>query len=514
MDVFLPSSFYKEVLEHMLEGCQIIGHDWRYIFINKTAERHNRRSAQEMIGQLYAEVWPGVETTPVYQIIRYCLEQRIQQNMENEFAFPDGGKGWFELRIYPVPEGVFIMSIDITERRHNEEILRATEAQLRQSQKLEAVGQLAGGVAHDFNNILTVILGYGYALQEELAENDLLREDVLQIVAAGERAAVLTRQLLAFSRKQVLQPEIVDLNEVIRNISKLLGRLLGEPVELSLALADEVVRIKVDPNQLEQVIVNLCVNARDAMPEGGLLTLETARIELDAGYTDTHVGVSPGKYIMLAVSDTGCGMDEATVQRIFEPFFTTKEVGRGTGLGLAMVYGIVNQSGGSIYVYSEVNRGTTFKLYFPLVHGHVAARRKAATRAPLGKGELVLLVEDDATLRQLCQRLLQDLSYRVVSADGPMRAYELVESERLRPDVLLTDVIMPFMSGPYLARRLQAVHRPLQVVYMSGYTDESILQHGVLDPSVPFLEKPFTLINLASKLREVLDGAQRTGGAA
>ncbi|HYV12778.1 MAG TPA: ATP-binding protein [Pyrinomonadaceae bacterium] len=400
-------------------------------------------------------------------------------------------------------------SVAEKERADALEALYNTEKQLLQSQKLEAVGRLAGGISHDFNNLLTVILGYSDIMKRNLQEGHPLRRNVEEIVRASERAASLTRQLLAFSRKQVMQPKVFDLNTVISDLEKMLRRMIGEDVELRVNLQDELDHIKADPVQLEQVIMNLVVNARDAMPRGGKLSIETSNVYLDEAYAREHVSVVPGDYVMLAISDTGCGMSEETRRHIFEPFFTTKEQGKGTGLGLSMVYGIVRQSGGNIWVYSEVGRGTTFKVYFPRVTAHAEEHKRisGALDGPRGS-ETILLVEDAELVRNLARQVLETAGYRVLEAANAEAAIDLCEKiNGDRIDLLLTDVVMPGMSGNEMSRILVAKQPGMPVLYMSGYTDEAIVQHGVLEAGINFLQKPFTPGALASKVREVLDAA-------
>ena len=398
-------------------------------------------------------------------------------------------------------------SVAEKERTDALEALHNTERQLVQSQKLEAVGRLAGGISHDFNNLLTVILGYSDITKRNLPEGDPLRRNVDEIVKASERAASLTRQLLAFSRKQVMQPKVFDLNIVVSDLEKMLRRMIGEDVELRVNLETDLGNIKADPVQLEQVLMNLVVNARDAMPKGGKLSIETANVYLDESYSQDHVSVVPGYYVMLAISDTGCGMDEETRQRIFEPFFTTKEQGKGTGLGLSMVYGIVKQSGGNIWVYSEEGHGTTFKIYFPRVTAEAEEYRRAAHVLEVeGGSETILLVEDAELVRTLARQVLEGAGYRVLdagNADAAIKLCESINGDRI--DLLLTDVVMPGMSGNDMSRILLAKHPGMPVLYMSGYTDDAIVQHGVLEPGINFLQKPFTPAALALKVREVLD---------
>ncbi|MBE0567839.1 MAG: response regulator [Krumholzibacteria bacterium] len=670
------------ILDNLLEGCQVVGPDWRYLHVNEAAAEQGRRPRNELLGRTMMEAYPGIETTPMFARLRACMVDRIHQSFENEFAFPDGAQGWFELRFAPVPEGVFILSLDISRRKwaearitHLNTVLRgirdvnqlitreadpgrlirqacalmveargfdavaivltgqaglpirdraeggrrlaglgelldrgqlpdcareaiargdtvvrrvqavtgegrplvpgpgaatdelvqplardgrtygfmvvhlpggmgedaeerqllrevagdlafalhaaetrserdasaralsSTQEQLFQAQKLEAVGRLAGGLAHDFNNILAAQLGCCEFLEEQLRPDDPLAEDVATIRSCTERAAELTRQLLAFSRTQPMQVQVLDLNRAVRGVESMLRRLLGEDIRLETALAADLGPVSADPGQLEQVIVNLAVNARDAMPEGGLLSIETAAVELDEEYARSHVGASTGPHVMLAISDTGCGMDAETRERIFEPFFTTKERGRGSGLGLATVYGIVKQSGGNIWVYSEPGKGTAFRIYLPRVAGEVDPEPLDRTRQQVerGRNELVLVVEDDPVLRVLFERQVRDFGYRAVAAADGAGAIAAVERDGLRPDVLLTDVVMPGLSGRALAGRLVAFQPGLRVLYVSGYTNNAIFHQGLLEPGVAYLQKPFTGPDLARRLREVLD---------
>lgn len=388
---------------------------------------------------------------------------------------------------------------DITERR-------TLEDQLRQSQKMEAIGRLAGGVAHDFNNLMTAISGYSDLLLASMDPADPLRRDVEEIKKAGTRATALTSQLLAFSRKQVLQPRVLDLNAVVTEIQTMLRRLIGEDIELTTIADPHLGRVKADPGQIEQVILNLAVNARDAMPHGGKLTLETSNMEIDEKYASEHLDVQPGQYVMFAVADTGCGMPPEVQMRIFEPFFSTKEAGKGTGLGLATVYGIVSQSGGYIWVYSEPGKGSTFKVYLPRLTDAVLASEVRAPQSASPRGtETVLLVEDEGFLRDLARKVLEMNGYKVLQAASGAEAIEMCSSYGEPIHLLVTDVVMPRMSGGELAERLTQDMPALRVLYMSGYTDDSIVQHGILNEDMAFLQKPFTPTTLARKVREVLD---------
>lgn len=391
--------------------------------------------------------------------------------------------------------------IDITRRQ-------ALEEQLRQAQKMEAVGRLAGGVAHDFNNLLTVITGYSQMQMEETHKGTSLHDHATQIYEAAQRAAGLTRQLLAFSRQQVLQAQVVSLNSILQTMEKMLSRLIGEDIRVRTVCCKEPALVKVDPAQIEQVILNLAINARDAMPKGGLLTLETDRAELDETYTKDHPWVTPGHYMRLTVSDNGVGMDQKTMARIFEPFFTTKETGKGTGLGLSTVYGVVKQSGGHINVYSEVGIGTTFRLYFPVIDKQVADPRDATSKIhPEKRGlETILVVEDDQPLRELARSILASQGYKVFATGSADEARMICQDEEVKIDLLLTDVIMPQVSGKEVATMCAGLVPGIKVLYMSGYTSDVIMHHGVLEEGLSFLQKPFTPVALTAKVREVLDG--------
>lgn len=394
-----------------------------------------------------------------------------------------------------------VVAQDISERKRLEE-------QLTQSQKMEAVGQLAGGVAHDFNNLLTVIKGYSQLSLLDLKENDPQWANLQEIEKATQRASDLTRQLLAFSRRQILDLKVLDLNTLLKDLNKMLRRIIGEDIELVTLLAGDLGRVKVDPGQIEQVVLNLAVNARDAMPSGGKLTIETANVVLDEGFAESHMGVTPGCYVKLSVSDTGIGMSPQVKEKIFEPFFTTKEKGKGTGLGLSTVYGIVKQSSGNIWVYSEPGHGTTIKIYLPIAEEEVDAQYRRYETDPLPKGnETVLLVEDEASVRDLASRFLRQQGYTVLEAsNGDEALHMALKPSGSKIHLLFTDMVMPQMSGRALVQELKCLKPDIKVLYTSGYTDNAIVHHGILEHGTHFLQKPFSLNTLSHKVREALDG--------
>ena len=393
---------------------------------------------------------------------------------------------------------ILAITNDVTEAKRLEE-------QFRQAQKMEAVGRLAGGVAHDFNNMLSVIIGFSDLARDRDNQEHMIR-DVIQIKKAAQRAAVLTRQLLAFSRQQVLLPRVLNLNDVVKEINPMVLRVIAEDISLKFVTAPSLGSVKADLGQIEQVLMNLVVNARDAMPQGGKIFIETANVELDETYSKTHQSVQPGPYVLLSVSDTGCGMDTKTMSRIFEPFYTTKPLGEGTGLGLSMVYGVIQQSGGHILVYSEPGQGTTFKIYLPRIEEVAELQLRATPEMPLKKGaETVLLVEDEEALREVAIELLEGQGYRVLAAkDGP-EAIAISKAHGETIHLLLTDIVLPDMSGPVLAARIRESRPELKVVYMSGYTGNLIGHYAVLAAGSAFIQKPFTKQSLLSEVRKVLD---------
>jgi two-component system, cell cycle sensor histidine kinase and response regulator CckA len=497
---------YRETVENARDMIYTHDLEGNYTSVNKASEQITGYTREEARTMNIAET-----VAPEYlEKARSMLARKLEENKETvydlEIIAKDGHRIAVEVNtrlVYRdgIAVGVQGIARDIRERKHLEE-------QLRQSQKMEAVGRLAGGVAHDFNNLLTVINGYSELTLRRLQPEDALTGYLEEIKKAGTRAASLTRQLLAFSRKQVLQPKVLDLNAVISDVGKMLERLIGEDIDLRTVLKPELRRVNADPGQIEQVIMNLVVNARDAMPDGGKLIIETGNAYLTEEYARHHVAIKPGPYVMLAVSDNGSGMNDETKARLFEPFFTTKEQGKGTGLGLSTAYGIVKQSLGYIWVYSEVGSGTTFKVYLPAIDEKADSKQPAQTSEPIALGsETILLVEDDEMVRGLARTTLEEGGYKVLQAANGAEALLICEQYPEPIHLLLTDVVMPGMSGRAVADRLKTMRPQMLVLYMSGYTEDAIVHHGVLNEGVNFIEKPFDPTALTRKVREVLDAA-------
>lgn len=479
----------------------IIGldHDTRITDWNSGAEQLFGYSAAEVIGRNVLLLVPVEDRDRAEHALRQKENVRPYEALRLR---KDGSQVMVSVRLSPIQQhgrtvGFSLIYRDLT-------YTKGLEQQLQQAAKLEAVGTLAGGVAHDFNNLLTIICGYSEILLDQIAPGDATCGLIEQIKNAGERAASLTRQLLAFSRQQVLDLKVLDLNAIVSDTEKMLRRLIGEDISLRVILNPELRKVRADPGQIEQVIMNLAVNARDAMPQGGTLTIETANVALDESYARTHMEVQPGAYVMLAISDTGCGMDQATKARIFEPFFTTKEKGKGTGLGLATVFGIVKQSGGHIWVYSEVGQGTTFKIYLPRSEGEVPTGKSFLHQPPPTGSETILVVEDEADVRAITVFALKSFGYTVLEASGGSAAIQHCEQHPGPIHLLLSDVVMPEMGGRQVADAVLALRPAIKVLYLSGYTDDAVVRHGVLHEQVAFLQKPFTPNTLARKIREVL----------
>lgn len=630
----------RRVLDQLQEGCQVISREFRYLYVNHAVAAQAKTTREALLGRTMMECFPGIQDTAMFSQLRSCMAKGQPATMENEFSYPDGTKGWFDLHLEPLPEGVVILSVDVSDRKRteialqrtaralatlggcNQTLVRAkdeqsfihdvchlvvdsggyaaariemhrphgaaeseeravvhakragdecaetkselslaiqvedeavgvltigapeadafdpeeralleeiamdlgygvetlrtrlakarTEEQLVASQRLEAVGRLAGGIAHDFNNLLTVIQTYTSFVAEQINDLPNVSDDLEQVLEASKRAATLVRQLLAFSSKQVVEPQVTNCNRIVGNVEGMLRRLLGEDIQIVVQTSSDLGNIMADPGQMEQVLMNLAVNARDAMPQGGKLTIETDNVEFEEGYTDSHFLLKPGRYVRVSVTDSGTGMDQETRQRIFEPFFTTKERDKGTGLGLSMVHGIIKQSGGNIGVYSELGYGTTFKIYLPRVDAAIVSMApNTVTHHPSGN-EVILLVEDEAAVRLVIERILKSAGYLVHCAENAREALRI--SERLGDEIalLLTDVVMPEMSGPELAERLKQMNPSLKVLFVSGYTDGTIAHHGVLDPGAEFVSKPFSSVELKRKVKETLEAGDRS----
>lgn len=503
---------FRALFESILDGIVILNAQGLFVEANPAACRLLGREADSLPGLSYLDVCADPQSVPPRWeefLAQGCLSG------VSRLLRPDGELRLIEYELTSNFERGLYLSIlrDITEKEQLRLEREKLAAQLRQAQKIEAIGRMAGSVAHDFNNLLTVINGYTELLLADHegpdptaeSENETI-EALEQIYQAGQQAAALTSQLLAFGRKSILQPLETELNPILRKLDKMLQRLLREDIELEIRLAEDLGRILIDPSQFEQVVMNLVLNARDAMPTGGLLLIQTAAVDLNEHYDQTHAEVKPGRYVMLAVSDNGAGMDEVTRQQIFEPFFTTKDQ-QGTGLGLSTVHGIVRQSGGHIFVYSEPEHGTTFKVYFPCVSEEAPPASAPSTELSLPGGkETVLLVEDVAAVRHFARLVLESCGYRVLEAASGPEAIERYSAETGNISLLISDVIMPRLSGPQLATTLQALNPRLRVMYISGYTDDAVLRYGILNTGIPFLAKPFTPSKLAHKVRDVLDG--------
>jgi two-component system, cell cycle sensor histidine kinase and response regulator CckA len=499
----------RTLIDALPDHIYVKDRDGRMLLINEAQARDfGLTSPDEAIGRTDFELGPA-DLAAQYRATELTVMQLGQPSaLEEPYVTPAGEERLMSTVKAPLFDahgdiiGLVGLSRDITEQKR-------LEAQLLQAQKMETVGRLAGGVAHDFNNLLTAIGGYASLVKRSLPPDSAAHSDIDVVIQASDRAAGLTRQLLAFSRRQIIEQRVIDLNQLIVDIDKMLRRLIGEDVDLVTVQGQDLGAVKADPGQIEQVLVNLAVNARDAMPTGGELTIETANVTLDANYARTHAEALAGEYVMVAVSDTGAGMTDEVKAQVFEPFFTTKEIGKGTGLGLATVYGIVKQHGGHISVYSEPGQGTTFKVYLPRVQGVVTETNLPTDEAtPLPQGtETVLVVEDEPVVREFAVQSLTGLGYVVLEASSGGEALQVARNHAGNIDLLLTDVVMPKMSGKELAIQLKETRPPLAVLYTSGYTDNAIVHHGVLDEGVAFLQKPFTTIALARKVREVLQGA-------
>jgi PAS domain S-box-containing protein len=492
---------YRRIIETTNEGVWILDTVGKTTFCNPRLASMLGSEQKAMVG---ASIFDFVRDEATVKALQHH-EARAAGQSEIRLDRKDGNFTWALLDTTPIVdssgqyEGALVMAMDVSQRKRLEE-------QLRQAQKMEAVGSLAGGIAHDFNNLLSVILSGTSLILEGLKPGDPIIGELEEVRKAGERAGALTRQLLAFSRQQLLEPRTLDLNQIVLGLDKMLRRLMGEDIELSLLLSHMLGKMQADPGQIEQIIMNLVVNARDAMPQGGKVIIESGNCQLTPAYTALHLGVTPGDYVMLAITDTGIGMDPETRSRIFEPFFTTKEKGRGTGLGLSTVFGIVQQSGGHIWVYSEPGKGTTFKVYFPRKDGPVDTPATVPPSPLTLRGvETILLVEDEDQVRAISRTILRRYGYNVLEAQNGGEAFLICERYTAKIHLLVTDVVMPRMSGRQLAERLAPMRPDMRVLYVSGYTENSVVHHGVLEAGIAFLQKPITPDALLRKVREVID---------
>jgi PAS domain S-box-containing protein len=504
--------FIKNVLDTVDEGFIVISRDFRIASVNKAYCSKLKLPSHDIINRHCYEISHHMPS-PCYESGEDCVVRRTFETGEPHTAVhthydKEGDPVYTEVKSFPLKNsrGEIISAIeihnDVTEKKKLEE-------QLRHAQKMEAVGTLAGGVAHDFNNILTAIIGYSSLMQMKMDENDPLRSSVNSILASTERAANLTQSLLAFSRKQIITPKHVDMNTIVRRVEKLIERLIGEDIEITQALHGEPLPIKADAGQIEQIMINLATNARDAMPQGGKLTIETGAVELGNDYIKAHGYGKPGKYALLTVTDTGTGMDEKTVERIFDPFFTTKSTGKGTGLGLAIVYGIVKQHSGYISVYSEPGMGTTFKVYLPQIKAVIEHAEPVSASVPKGGTETLLVAEDDSSVRNLTTSVLQGFGYTVIEASDGVEAIQKYRDNKDTIQFLILDVIMPRKNGREAYDEIRKINPAVKALFTSGYTAEIIHKKGLLEDGVNFLSKPVSPKELLNKVKEMLDGEAR-----
>lgn len=497
---------YGTLLDSLIEGFQVVDFEYRYVYLNQAALVHARRSASALLGRTIMEVYPDVEQLDSFRALRRCLEQRVHSVVETEFRYPEGDVATFEVHFEPVPQGCCMLTLDIGERKRADAALRAYAERLRQAERLEAVGLLAAGVAHDFNNVIGVILAYSEAALNRASGPR--REDIEGVLGAARRATELTRQLLAYGKRQAMHGEVVDPVALVRDLEGLLLRTLGSDVELSVVVSGQVGNIEVDPSQLEQVVMNLVLNARDALSAGGRIVIGLCEVEFDAIEAARHPGTQPGTHVELSVSDNGVGMDAETQARIFEPFFTTKSRGRGTGLGLSTVYGVVKQCGGDIRVSSEPGRGSTFKVYWPR-----CAREPASSPVELGASPTVvarprseptvLIADDDALLRTLSRDCLVAAGYRVLLASSGDEALALCRSEPSL-SLLVTDVVLPGTSGAALIREARTLQPKLKILCTSGHALSVLREEHGLASGTLLLAKPYFPSDLVRMVSELL----------
>lgn len=506
-------ALFRRMFNQAPIGAAMVSLDYRYLMVNEALCRITGYSAEELTSRSVADIsHPDDIEGDVAQAQRLATGEIDRYGIEKRYLHADGSVVWVHnnVRLIRDEQGQALyflpMMENINDRKRAEQAKAKLEAQFQQAQKMESVGRLAGGVAHDYNNMLSVIIGYAELAIDKMAPSDPLHGDLQEIYAAARRATEVTRQLLAFARQQTIAPAVLDLNTTVEGMLKMLRRLIGENINLAWLPYSDLWPVKMDPSQLDQILANLCVNARDAITDVGKLRVETQNVTLDEAYCTNHLGYIPGDFVMLAVSDDGCGMDREKQEHIFEPFFTTKVVGKGTGLGLAMVYGIVKQNDGFINVYSEPGQGTTFRIYLPRYRGMIIdAMEEKTTPIPEGKGEWVLVVEDDAAVMKLTAKILDGLNYTVMTAQTRGKAMDLIKRHAHRIELLLIDVVMPEMNGRDLANEIRSICPNLKTLFMSGYTADVIAQHGVLEEGVKIIQKPFATHAMASAVRKALE---------
>jgi signal transduction histidine kinase/CheY-like chemotaxis protein len=485
----------RVAIDNLLEGVQVIGFDWIYRYVNQTAARHGQSPVDALVGRGLTECYPGIDRTPLFEVLQRVMRTRIPERLINEFEQPSGDRQWFELWIEPVPEGICVLSLDITEQRK-------MSADLLRAQKLEEVGRLVSGVAHDFNNLLTAIIGYS-AFVSESVEDPAIQADVGEIQKAAERAARLTRQLLRFTRKEPIAAEVISPAAVLSELRPMLERLLPG-VSLEMTLHDFDARAQIDTGHFEQVILNLVVNARDAMPTGGRVHIEVSAVDVDERVSQQH-GVSTGPYVLHSVADTGEGIPADVRNRIFDPFFTTKAPDAGTGIGLSTVQTIVRQSGGFVTVESEVGRGTRFLVYLPAVTGGPGTAGADSLQKHAQAGECVLVIEPDARVSRLIRKTLQGCGYNVLTASGSAEAEALLDAASPDLHLVITELVMPELPGPQLAQRLIGRFPQLKVLYVTGFAQPRALDASNDRARLDLLLKPFRPAELAARVRALLD---------
>lgn len=507
----IEPSELASILDALLEGVQVLSQDYRYLHVNAAAARHGRLTKEALLGRTMQSCYPGIEHTPFFATLRQCMQDRTSCVLENEFRFPDGSRGWFELRIEPVPQGLCVLSIDITAKKQAEEARNRAEQRLAQGERLEAIGKLAAGVAHDFNNMLTVMLSQGELALSQVAGPT--RQDVEILMAAARSSAQLTQQLLAYSRRATLAPEIVDLGVILRDLEPMLRRTLESRIELVVDTSLPIGKVEVDRVRIEQIVMNLVLNARDAIPDRGRIAISLNHADLLLDDARANPGLRPGPHTVIAVTDTGIGMDAETRRRMFDPYFTTKGKGIGTGLGLATVFGIVRQHQGAIAVNSTVGEGTSFKIYLPCAAEPSAepsiapiARQAAPRIHTRRKRGTILVVDDLPEVAELIARILQRDAHRVLLAIGGAQAVEMWRRHHDKIDLLITDLSMPDISGPDLVRRLRAARGDLRVLCTSGNAESHLRHDGRLPADVSLLEKPFSPTELLLRVQDLIAG--------